>query len=273
MKARQRIMSSQPAREPVLEYTLHAIDVLLEHPHGAHYLPKAPASLSGVIAFPPALDAKWAEHLVEFPNKALFSERRRTDYLHFLQDNSASSVEGNGYSRNQRKSNKHIAIRDFELGEGTPHIYRKKMTKKGKEIPPRYAACEDDAFRIIANLHSQHGHSGIIKTRTEINKKYYGITERNIKWVLNACVVCALDRRNKTKPIITPIISEGCLDRVQIDLMDFRAKADGEAKWILQVKDHFSCFVWLYPLTSKTAAAVAVRMDEWFMYNGYPILL
>ena len=160
-------MTSQPAPETPLEHTLHAIDVLLEHPHGAHYLPKAPIPSSGVIAFPPSLDAKWFEHLAEHPNKLLLSEKRHVDYLHFLQNTEASSVAGNGYSQNQRKSNKHVAIRDFELGEGTPHIYRKKMLKKGKEILSRYAACEGDAFRIIANLHSQVGTQASSRRRSK----------------------------------------------------------------------------------------------------------
>ena len=58
-----------------------------------------------------------------------------------------------------------MATRDFELGEGTMHIYRKEMkTKKGKKYRSRYAACEEDAFQIIANAHSQLLHSGITKT-------------------------------------------------------------------------------------------------------------
>lgn len=164
-------------------------------------------------------------------------------------------------------------MKEYELGEGTPHLYRKEEVKRGKTIPSRYAACENDAFRIIANVHSQLHHQGITKTMAAVKKGWYGITERNIKWVIDACVVCALSRRNKTKPIIRPIVSEGCMDRVQIDLMDMRRYIDGESRYILQVKDHFSCFVWLYALEEKTAAGVAACMDEWFMYNDYPILL
>jgi hypothetical protein len=51
--------------------------------------------------------------------------------------------------------------------------------------------------------------------------------------------------------------------------MDFRAKADGEYKWILQIKDHFSRYVWLHPLNEKASAGVAAVMKNWFMYNGY----
>ena len=252
---------------------MYAIDITLERPHGAHYMPKAPAHSSSVIAFPLSLNAKWLQHLASTPNKALLKEAKRLEFVYFLQNPKAPPIAANGYTANQRKALKYIALKEYELGEGTTHVYRKEEVKGGKTSPPKYAACENDAFRIIANVHSQLHHQGIIKTRAEVTKGWHGITEKNIKWVVDACVVCALSRRNKTKPIIKPIVSEGCLDRVQIDLMDMRAHMDNESRYILQVKDHFSCFVWLYALEEKTAAGVAACIDEWFMYNGYPILL
>ena len=67
-----------------------------------------------------------------------------------------------------------------------------------------------------------------------------------------------------------PIVSNRCLDRVQIDLMDFHTKPDGEYKWILQIKDHFSRYIWLHALKDKTATSVAEKMAEWFGQNGNP---
>ena len=48
---------------------------------------------------------------------------------------------------------------------------------------------------------------------------------------------------NATKPVITPIRTARCMDRVQIDLMNFKAKMDGGFKYIIQIKDHFSRYV------------------------------
>ena len=64
-------MAPQPGPAHLWEDALYAIDSTLEHPHDAHYMPKAPALSSGIIAFPPSLDAKWLEHLASVPNKAL----------------------------------------------------------------------------------------------------------------------------------------------------------------------------------------------------------
>jgi hypothetical protein len=38
--------------------------------------------------------------------------------------------------------------------------------------------------------------------------------------------------------------------------MDFRSKLDGDFKWILQVKDPFLRYIWLYALKDKLAALV-----------------
>ena len=94
-----------------------------------------------------------------------------------------------------------------------------------------------------------------------------------MRWVVENCGVCALTRPNATKPIIQPIVVNSCLERIQIDPMDMRLMKDGEFLWILQIKDHFSCYMWLHALKLKKAAPIAEIMSTWFMYNGYPEIL
>ena len=53
--------------------------------------------------------------------------------------------------------------------------------------------------------------------------------------------------------------------------MDFRGNPDGEYKWILQIKDHFSQFVQLFPMKDKESAIVERILREWFHLNGIPI--
>ena len=50
--------------------------------------------------------------------------------------------------------------------------------------------------------------------------------------------------------------------------MDFRAEADGEYKWILQIRCPFSRYVWLYALKDKSAPAVCAILVKWFGDNG-----
>lgn len=48
------------------------------------------------------------------------------------------------------------------------------------------------------------------------------------------------------------------------------AIADGEYKWILQMKDHFTKMVWLQPPKDKTALAVSVELEKWMDEHGEP---
>ena len=38
--------------------------------------------------------------------------------------------------------------------------------------------------------------------------------------------------------------------------MDFRSQADSEYKWILQIKDTFPRYVWLYAMKDKSALTI-----------------
>jgi hypothetical protein len=76
-----------------------------------------------------------------------------------------------------------------------------------------------------------------------IHENFYRITESQVEWVIERCAIYAIDAANKGKPPIKPIKSKRCSDRILIDLMDFRATADGEYKWIMQVKCPFSRYI------------------------------
>ena len=77
------------------------------------------------------------------------------------------------------------------------------------------------------------------KTHERISELYYGITQEEVTWLLSKCQVCAANQANREPPSITPIISQRCLDRVYMDLMDFTSQPDGVYHWVLQLKDTF----------------------------------
>lgn len=63
------------------------------------------------------------------------------------------------------------------------------------------------------------------------------------------------------------------LERVQIDLIDKRSQPDGDYKWILHIKCHFSKYSTVYPLKSKAAAEVADRIAFWIASCEPPKIL
>jgi hypothetical protein len=73
----------------------------------------------------------------------------------------------------------------------------------------------------------------------------------------------------KTKPTITPIVSYGCCHRIQLDLMDMRFSPAGDYKWILQIKSHFSRYVWLTALKDKESTSTATVFSTWLDFNGF----
>jgi hypothetical protein len=111
---------------------------------------------------------------------------------------------------------------------------------------------------------------GVRKTYDRIQELYYGITEGQVKWVIVRCAICTLQAANKGKPPIKPIKVKFCLEQLVIDLMDFRAMADGDWKWVFNKKEPLSRYIWLDPLKDKTAAGVCDNLVKWFGANGHP---
>ncbi|CAF3516230.1 unnamed protein product [Rotaria sp. Silwood1] len=58
-----------------------------------------------------------------------------------------------------------------------------------------------------------------------------------------------------------------------MDLIDMRSIGDGEYKWILHTKDHFTKFSWCYPLKTKEAEPVAEKLLQQFYLFGAPRIL
>jgi hypothetical protein len=108
------------------------------------------------------------------------------------------------------------------------------------------------------------------KVYQTIVESFYGISIKDVEWILSRCITCRLSARNEGKPAVKPIKSEHCLDRLVIDLMDFRSNPDGNYKWILQMKDHFSRFVWIYAMKDKESVTVGRILRNWFYTNGNP---
>ena len=103
----------------------------------------------------------------------------------------------------------------------------------------------------------------------QMQELYYSISYDDIEWVVDKCAVCKLMEAQKGKAPIQLIKTHCCLDHVQINLMDFKVLADGEYKYILQIKDTFSRYIWLFPLKNREAEDVAKVLDIWLGGNRY----
>jgi hypothetical protein len=92
----------------------------------------------------------------------------------------------------------------------------------------------------------------------QIDKEYNGIPCEVVNEVIKYCVVCAQkDARVPRAPVVQPIISNRCMERLQVDLIDMTHQADGQYRFIMHAKDHFSKYSWLAALKSKASTGVA----------------
>ena len=68
-----------------------------------------------------------------------------------------------------------------------------------------------------------------------------------------------------TKAPLKPIICTTFWGRVQIDLIDMRKYHFEEYTWLLSVKDHFTRFVILHALKSKTGKEVVAKVRPCYL--------
>ena len=127
---------------------------------------------------------------------------------------------------------------------------------------------KESMFETLVKCHERVGHSGRRKTWDEVKKNYAGIRFDVIPLFLSTCKQCNERRPAKNPPSGRPMIALGFLTRVQMDLIDFSSRPDGDYRYILHVRDHFSKYSWAFPLTSKRASEVAEKIVELFCTFG-----
>jgi hypothetical protein len=165
------------------------------------------------------------------------------------------------------KGRRYRARNDFRIKNGL--LYRNNPS--GDDA--LRVAHQLSAYDYIVGCHKAVLHKGIRKTYALVTERYYGISRDDVSEVLKHCQICALNRPNRTRAPLTPIVVEEWLQRIQIDLIDMRAEADGHAKWICHIKDHFSKYSALFALPSKEAEEVAHALSIFIMFLGIPEIM
>jgi len=120
-------------------------------------------------------------------------------------------------------------------------LYRKPSDAKRKRFGHKDLRfiCNTEIFDCIRGVHVQLKHAGVNKVVQSINDQYYGIWKREVEWLLKRCQSYLLECQNRSRVPHEPIIIGRTLERVRIDLVDFRHEPDRQFKWILHIKDHF----------------------------------
>ena len=143
----------------------------------------------------------------------------------------------------------------------------------GKYNVPRYCPREHEVFDLIVQEHaSELMHAGRDQTWAEIDRKYYGITKKEVAFLLEHCATCAKTRSAKTAAPLEAIIVKELWERLQIDHIDFRHLGQ-KYKWCLHIRDHFSKFSAAYPMETKESESVALHLGGFIGIFGIPGIL
>ena len=123
-------------------------------------------------------------------------------------------------SRQKWATMKHLIKNGFKLG--SQNMLLREV--KGRYLPQAFIY---NTARYIESAHTCIGHGGIRKTYDQLCSTAYGIPRIAVTKLLPHCKVCLKRRRNNSKAPLQPIYSDYVLERIQIDLMDFRDRPSG----------------------------------------------
>ncbi|CAF1011097.1 unnamed protein product [Brachionus calyciflorus] len=106
-------------------------------------------------------------------------------------------------------------------------------------------------------------------------KNHINLTGEMINSFNNTCQQCVLNKkRNKTTGLVVkPILSHNFNSRAQMGLKDMQTLLDGEFKWIMVYQDHFTKFILLRALKSKSSVEVTNALFDIFSTLRIPAIL
>jgi len=117
------------------------------------------------------------------------------------------------------------------------------------------------------------GHPGRDATSRKLHDSWFYVPYHLVSYYVRLCPGCS-QKRPVPKPLAgTWIKAEGPMERIQVDILDMSAMLDGQHRWIIHARDHFTKFNWARPLTEKTCLVVTTFLKSVFFTFGPPKVL
>uniref|UniRef100_A0A0K0FRP0 RNA-directed DNA polymerase n=1 Tax=Strongyloides venezuelensis TaxID=75913 RepID=A0A0K0FRP0_STRVS len=120
--------------------------------------------------------------------------------------------------------------------------------------------------KIISLLH-ENGHFSYIKTRAMLRQlAYCEKMSMNIRKVLDNCIICARRNVAPTNQPSAKVTSyaEYPMDSLSLDLL-CPAKSDDGFKYVMNVQDNCTRYLWCIPLKSKSSKEILNELLRWVM--------
>jgi hypothetical protein len=211
---------------------------VLSSPSGRGY--RQPDLLDKVV-FTASIQRDFLRYIKE-ERSTLFTYYKLWEFKFFLEYPDQLLGSKNLIQQAQYQQNCIYAKCSFELQDR--YLYCKAEEKLDSNsiairIPPRYIATDKTAFEFVTDIYRNLQYFSIYKTYKQVAEWYYRITCTQVQFIVNRCIIYNLKKSAKSKAPPIPIVSTCCLNRVYIDLIDFRTTPEKGYCWILQIKDHF----------------------------------
>lgn len=134
-----------------------------------------------------------------------------------------------------------------------------------------YYVNSTEYFDILYEAHKQCGHGKLVAMNSIIKMKYQNIPRTVINIFIGFCEVCQRTASTKRKGLVVkPLIFEDFNCRAQVDLIDLQTCPDGRFKYVMVYQDHFTKYLFLRALETKTAVEVANNLMDILILIGPP---
>ena len=153
---------------------------------------------------------------------------------------------------------------------------KERLVKKNKNN--KYLISVEEMWEIINNCHVNCGHGGEKRTMYYIKKNMgiVNISLQHVKLFISMCKSCLKKKILKKSKYLNPIISNGFLERVQVDLIDMKSAltvSENRFNYVFVFQDHLTKYVILKPLVNKQVSSIITVLIDIFTTIGCPKIL
>ena len=222
--------------------------------------PPAPDANTAISAFSTSARQTFDDFLEANSSRYCITREKRSNIISWIMDDQKTPTTQTEHNLH------HHALHSFKYDTEKDVL---TFLPSDNHPAERQVVVQEEIFRVIEQEHLLSKHAGQDTTWASIRGVYYGISRAEVKFLIKQCEICHRRAANKSRGLLTPILSTELFERVQIDLIDFRHQPDApygptgpKYHWVMHIKDHFSKFTQLYPLQSKASAEVTIRMSE-----------
>jgi transposase InsO family protein len=162
-------------------------------------------------------------------------------------------------------------MENWELNNGL--LFLREKDKPARRFVPQW----DKEFRssLFRQFHGEDRHISANDCFDKIMAHHVGITRNEVREFVRSCPACNRTTSIKERDDLTPVVSHGPMEHLQMDLIDFTAykEQNNGIAWLLTIVCIFSKFLWAIPIADKRAETVGKALAKLFSQWGPPNIL